>query len=462
MTTVPTYVNSSTGSTSGSTTMTCTIPSGTQEGDFLILWVSAFTTTIGNSPGGGWTFGVDVLRGTSSHCAYFYKFAGASEPSINITLGASQTNPPHIWQMTALRGVDTGAPINVKSWANSSASTTSKTMASVTTTVDNCYLMYFDATAASAAFAYTWTNATELTDFHAKPSTNDNGLSTAWATKTTAGATASNVSNSVGGTAIGNRMLGTFAFAPEITVAGDDTGSGADTASVVATAPATDIGSGSDSATVRVFVPTSDTGSGAETAVTTATLTASDTGSGLDFGQAVFSTQDVPASDTGSSSEGAIVSVVKTGTDTGSGAEIASTTATVSAADLVTASEGATVRVFVPADDSAAAVENGNGTDLTAIPFRCLVVEHEDRVVAVAVENRTVVVEAESRLFTVEPDPLAEIASPVVVPEADEEIRVRTIDPESRRVVIPRENRTVTPEFEVRLWVIGKDELVNI
>lgn len=111
---------------------TIDVPAGVQEGDFLLLsgvGTAPLSTTL------GWTTidltGLWNSRTTELH----YRYATASEP-------ASYTNPARgrvVGAISAYRGVAQSFPINAQSLASNNSG--SPVLPSVTTTVDNCWLV---------------------------------------------------------------------------------------------------------------------------------------------------------------------------------------------------------------------------------------------------------------------------------------------------------------------------------
>lgn len=149
----------------------------------------------------------------------------------------------------------------------------------------------------------------------------------------------------------------TFEADPPISstpVSGSDSGTGANSGAVSATATATDTGTGSDSGGISLAFAATDTGTGSEAWLisipvtglepgsgddsawsSTATLTGTDTGTGVD-GSTL--TAAVTSSDTGTGSESGIIQVAAT--DTATGSETHSETAQVAGLNPGTGADG--------------------------------------------------------------------------------------------------------------------------
>ena len=81
----PTFVNSDSGQGAGTTYVTVNKPSGTAEGDLMIVFMGVYTDP-GVSPpsSAGWTefaWSPVVSSGSDVYTYFFYKVAGSSEPS---------------------------------------------------------------------------------------------------------------------------------------------------------------------------------------------------------------------------------------------------------------------------------------------------------------------------------------------------------------------------------------------
>lgn len=124
---------------------------------------------------------------------------------------------------------------------------------------------------------------------------------------------------------------------------GTETGSGADTASLAASVPGADTGSGADVATVGVAG--SDSGSGADSATAVLGATGAETGTGTDT--AAITGAGIPAGDTGTGADTtSIAAALPAAADTGSGAEAAEVVITSS--DTGTGTELASQARYIP------------------------------------------------------------------------------------------------------------------
>ena len=141
-------------------------------------------------------------------------------------------------------------------------------------------------------------------------------------------------------------------------VADLDTGTGADTGAVTATAPGADPGSGADAGTLVVLG--AETGTGSDSGAVAAQVSGTDAGSGADAGSG-----GIPASgsDTGAGADSSSLTVL--GADSGAGADTASAAASLSGGD-----SGAGADTGAPAHTGA---DTGSGADSASAVVRPVV-----------------------------------------------------------------------------------------
>lgn len=194
-----------TGGTSG-TSRTVTLPSGTTEGDLLVMVCGGDSITF-SMPSGGWTQRVNVQRSSASRMFIFTKIAGAGEGNPSVTKSAGNADVMHL---LAIRGANQTNPINVVNSQYGSVASTSNTTPTVTTNVGGCLILRAVHKSAGSDHTWTWPTSTELTD-HFISSTNRYALSTAAKTQESAGATGTEAAS---GTASGTWGGATLAIAP--------------------------------------------------------------------------------------------------------------------------------------------------------------------------------------------------------------------------------------------------------
>lgn len=409
-----------------STTYSCnvTYPTGTVSGDYVVAWV--YCGDFDLTPGGtavidtptGWTLlQSEPTAADEVAAAMLGKFC-TGETSETFTWDQPTTsfgNQPGIRvQLTSYENVDPTNPVHDSNKSTySSTSATTVVVPAMATTLSDISITRFAAGWDNTGNTCTWTAGEyfdESTDFGDNfcIQSGTHGVRAAPATPGTGDTCTFSASTA-------RRVGMSVALQPPQLVVkeGTDTGSGSDTATVLANVPAADTGSGADTATVGI-TPTTDTGSVSETAsvtvvetdtgsaVETATIEASvpvaDSGSAMDmatveadvpvtdsgsfvdtatvvvqaddngafFDWAIPHAQDsgsatedasivLPVSDSGSFVDDAFVSNTVAGSDAGSFADAA--TVGLPVADSASAVEDANVSAGVPATDSASAVE---------------------------------------------------------------------------------------------------------
>lgn len=191
------FSQSYTTSTSG-TTIVVPIPAY-EAGDLLLAVLTADTGT-GTWSASGWT---EYFRQTNtSQLCVLYKIAGASESDTTFTCTAAET---YNGSIISVGDVNTTTPFHVN--ANKNSALARDTMPTVTTTIDNCLILYLDACSAAAVPSIIEGNAHLI--FGKDGSAHSDGA--AWGFQGLAGATPtvklSRMSASVG-------KLATIAIAP--------------------------------------------------------------------------------------------------------------------------------------------------------------------------------------------------------------------------------------------------------
>lgn len=182
----------------GTGTVIYSIPSGTQNGDLLLLVIETANQIV--TEPGEWLDvpsspqGVGTAGGsTSTRLKIMYRWVDGT--SINTTVadpGNHQTGA-----ILAFRGVDTTNPFNASAGSTKSTSDTDCTFPSITTTVDNCWVLLAEAHAlpdsnsngqTSGQTMASLSSLTEQVDYNAA-SGNGGGFSVATGLKSTAGST---------------------------------------------------------------------------------------------------------------------------------------------------------------------------------------------------------------------------------------------------------------------------------
>lgn len=125
----------------GSDTFTLTKPTGTAEGDLLVALISLTASTITHPT--GWTeVRVDDGYGSTDKVRIAYKVAGGSEPaSYQWDDGGASGTPKWVGAIYRITGHDPDVPIDVHS-GQRLTSGTAVTAPGVTTTVDDCLLLF--------------------------------------------------------------------------------------------------------------------------------------------------------------------------------------------------------------------------------------------------------------------------------------------------------------------------------
>lgn len=164
----PVFINAASNSiNSASSDITCAYPSGSVSGNFLLLFAgyqrvpTSGTQTI-NTPS-GWTQITTFNNAVGQVASLFWRLRGA-ETSVTVS-ASSGTSMYGTAQIHAYSNVN-ASPINTYATALNSLvnSTNARTMPSLTTSTNNCYLSYFYNADNAFSATSTWTNATELVD----------------------------------------------------------------------------------------------------------------------------------------------------------------------------------------------------------------------------------------------------------------------------------------------------------
>lgn len=145
------YRASATASNSSSSTVVINKPTGTVDGDVMICIINANTSSTTITPPAGWT----LIRSLTTpfitaNASTYYKVASSEGSSYTFTLSSSQRNSGII---SSFSGADNSSPINVED-GQTNANATS-TAPSITTTVDNCMLIYVSGYDDGASYTYT-------------------------------------------------------------------------------------------------------------------------------------------------------------------------------------------------------------------------------------------------------------------------------------------------------------------
>src|SRR5262249_35097031 len=139
-------------------TVVLNVPNGTANGDLLVAQIGAVggSGTSITAPSGWTIIGSKVDNGTDLTQAIYYRAANNEPASYTWSLGQSKGN---YGIMEAWKNPDPTNPINA-SGSQANASSTSVTAPSITTTQDNCKLLFFGGIRSKS----TWTPPTGFTE----------------------------------------------------------------------------------------------------------------------------------------------------------------------------------------------------------------------------------------------------------------------------------------------------------
>jgi len=176
------YIASVTSTTTSTVLSTSSLPTTTQDGDFLVWIVQAWSATIASEPS-GYGF-LSSTGGSSSMHAYRRFVSGSSLPTVQFSAAGS-----HIAALHAFRGIDTNTPVDGASPNSVTATSTVHTLGSTTISRDGCMTLCSVATGVSTSgYSYTWdAPATKRVDM--RSSAGYRYLSTATTEHPTAGQT---------------------------------------------------------------------------------------------------------------------------------------------------------------------------------------------------------------------------------------------------------------------------------
>ena len=136
---VPTYVELVRNTTTSTSPMTLTIPSGWNTGDLVIAFIYTSTRTI-SSTSGGWTLLTSETSGSDDVYAY-WKIMDSGDANESQTWTLSANPSSGFVAYFRITGHDPTTPINTSNHALDASSGTSHVSPSVTTTVDNCLIL---------------------------------------------------------------------------------------------------------------------------------------------------------------------------------------------------------------------------------------------------------------------------------------------------------------------------------
>ncbi len=172
-----------------STSLTINVPSGTANGDVMVMSVVAHNTNDGYpsvATPSGWTLLTSVSQEYTSSVAYQVQYVftrvASSEPasySVPITYAASSSNQGAAGGITSYSGVNTSTPVDTD---GSGSSTAVSTLTVAALTAANADEMWIAVGAVTEGGAYTWTTPSGFTDeFTVTPlSTGTNYISMAY------------------------------------------------------------------------------------------------------------------------------------------------------------------------------------------------------------------------------------------------------------------------------------------
>jgi hypothetical protein len=201
-----------TASSIGTTSLACSVPTGTADDDVMIALISrASSASTVNTPS-GWTVlpGFPAQNTNGTTLCGFYRVA-ASEPGSYTWSGSAQK-----WciAVSSYRGVDTSTPINDSAAAVDTTSRAAHASPSVTTTIADCWIAtgYCDRGIASAS---TWSTPSGLTSRSGNlTTTGSNCVSLATFDTNTDEPTGSYSYTSTASASQSNACMGTIALTP--------------------------------------------------------------------------------------------------------------------------------------------------------------------------------------------------------------------------------------------------------
>lgn len=109
------YINTAGNGSSSTSSIACNKPTNTAENDIMIAVVGYFQDSV--TPPSGWTFLKKVNIDSTTYVSYYYKVAGASEPS-SYTWGFSSSSKARVQISTYRGGFDTSDPIYIANGGN--------------------------------------------------------------------------------------------------------------------------------------------------------------------------------------------------------------------------------------------------------------------------------------------------------------------------------------------------------
>jgi len=131
------------GDTAPSTSLTLNKPSGVESGDLLLLIVmnDDRSATAFSDNKNGWSFlNTSGDASSQAHVAVFWKIADGTEgPTETVTSAGSDEWMGYYLRIT---GADSTTPINANNFAQSSANSANHIIPAVTTTIDDCLVLY--------------------------------------------------------------------------------------------------------------------------------------------------------------------------------------------------------------------------------------------------------------------------------------------------------------------------------
>lgn len=343
--------------TSTAGTVTPTLPSGTSEGDLLIMHVGHGSgSTVMPTPS-GWQLGTSIAISTTHREHLFWKFAGPSES--NPTFTSSITTNGMWGRLSRWTGVPVSEdPFN---FDPTGATGTGNQMAgaSMTPTVAGAMAIWFWLQSDNATTSTANNSATVAYSGVSTTVGIDADLSCAYKLMPTA--TATGITSMTSSSSVANACIRLLLDPTLIIKTGGDTGTGSEFGGVVATAAGGDTGTGTDFGEAGELKGGGDSGTGSESYELTQIYTGSDTGTGSEALGSLGA--DVANTDTGTGSESGGTTADVAGGDAGAGTEfghiaipggddgtgtdtLTSLTATVTNGDSGTGSEGGYVETL--------------------------------------------------------------------------------------------------------------------
>lgn len=411
--------------------VTLTLPAGMAENDMVLLvggHALAHSATPADPPttNGPSTGGYTAIVNSHTQNGAFdsitlgswRKFMGATPDTSVVGLGDTLAADGTVYHAIVLRGVDLTTPVDATAAMVRPGGTSPPDCPSITVVTVGAWVFAIGGCAVNDATVTAPTGYTGLA-WSSVVDTNLCGLGFAYKEATATGAEDPGAYADVGAlTSPGGFTIAIRPASGSTPIAGDDTGSGADTATLTASQSATDTGAGTDSASSSAALTGSDTGAGADVASLVVDITATDTATGVDTAVVdAGGTTAKAGDDTATGVDTASVSRTGSTADTATASDAGSTAASLSATDTATAVDSAFVTVILAATDTASATDLATLANAVAASDLATALESASyvdpgviittpaaRTLVVAAETRALVVPAEDRVLTVPPE----------------------------------------------------------